>query len=73
MHQGQAQAAVKAGTKPAMSNPVDPNSTDEQRMFMSRQPLVFDGKRMRKPVARKTIDYNSSVVRYLEVGYFGWL
>ena len=27
----------------------------------------FDGKRMRKNVSRKTVDYNSSVVRLLEV------
>ena len=28
---------------------------------------LFDGKRMRKAVIRKTVDYNSAVVRYLEV------
>lgn len=28
----------------------------------------FDGKRLRKSVMRKTIDYNSSIVRALEVG-----
>lgn len=27
---------------------------------------MFDGKRMRKAVHRKTIDYNSSVLKYLE-------
>ena len=29
--------------------------------------LQFDGKRMRKAVVRKTVDYNTSVVKYLEV------
>lgn len=29
--------------------------------------LCFDGKRMRKAVSRKTVDYNTSVVNYLEV------
>lgn len=28
----------------------------------------FDGKRLRKSVMRKTVDYNSSIVRELEVG-----
>lgn len=27
----------------------------------------FDGKMLRKATARKTVDYNSSVIRYLEV------
>uniref|UniRef100_A0A2K5EKV5 Uncharacterized protein n=1 Tax=Aotus nancymaae TaxID=37293 RepID=A0A2K5EKV5_AOTNA len=30
------------------------------------QHLTFDGKRMRKAVNRKTIDYNPSVIKYLE-------
>lgn len=30
------------------------------------QALTFDGKRMRKAVNRKTIDYNPSVIRYLQ-------
>lgn len=30
------------------------------------QQLTFDGKRMRKAVNRKTIDYNPSVIKYLE-------
>lgn len=29
----------------------------------------FDGKRLRKSVMRKTVDYNSSIVRALEVKY----
>ena len=31
------------------------------------QRLVFDGKRMRKPIQRKTVDYNSVIVNYVEV------
>lgn len=31
---------------------------------------VFDGKRMRKPVARKTVDYNASMARYLHQRLF---
>ena len=29
--------------------------------------VQFDGKRMRKAVVRKTVDYNTSVIKYLEV------
>ena len=32
------------------------------------QPITFDGKRMRKAVMRRTIDYNASVIKLLEVG-----
>lgn len=30
-------------------------------------PVEFDGKRLRKPVARKTVDYNSSMHEWLQV------
>lgn len=30
------------------------------------QPITFDGKRMRKAVMRRTIDYNASVIKLLE-------
>lgn len=30
-------------------------------------PVMFDGKRMRKAVHRKTVDYNTAVLQYLEV------
>lgn len=40
-----------------------PDFAQQQAM----QQLTFDGKRMRKAVNRKTIDYNPSVIRYLEV------
>ncbi|XP_066508060.1 pre-mRNA 3' end processing protein WDR33-like isoform X2 [Hoplias malabaricus] len=39
-----------------------PDFAQQQAM----QQLTFDGKRMRKAVTRKTIDYNPSVIRYLE-------
>lgn len=29
--------------------------------------VIYDGKRMRKPVVRKSIDFNPTVVRYLQV------
>ncbi|KAL3699938.1 hypothetical protein R1sor_017960 [Riccia sorocarpa] len=35
--------------------------------FGSRPNVIFDGKRMRKPVHRRTVDYSSTVVRYLQV------
>lgn len=40
-----------------------PDLAQQQAM----QQLTFDGKRMRKAVNRKTIDYNPSVIKYLEV------
>lgn len=30
----------------------------------------FDGKRLRKSVMRKTVDYNSAIIKMLEVGCF---
>ncbi|KAG5847699.1 hypothetical protein ANANG_G00128960 [Anguilla anguilla] len=39
-----------------------PDFAQQQAM----QQLTFDGKRMRKAVNRKTIDYNPSVISYLE-------
>lgn len=43
-----------------------PDFAQQQAM----QQLTFDGKRMRKAVNRKTIDYNPSVIKYLEVSWF---
>lgn len=40
-----------------------PDFAQQQAM----QQLTFDGKRMRKAVNRKTIDYNPSVIRHLGV------
>lgn len=31
-----------------------------------RPNVIFDGKRMRKPVHRRTVDYSSTVVRYIQ-------
>ncbi|XP_048258673.1 pre-mRNA 3' end processing protein WDR33-like [Haliotis rufescens] len=36
-----------------------------RQQFLNQQSAMFDGKRMRKAVHRKTVDYNSSVIRYL--------
>lgn len=41
-----------------------------QRQQQSSQVIEFDGKRLRKAVTRKTVDYNSSVIKYLEVSKF---
>ena len=39
-----------------------------KQQMMAAQNVTYDGKRMRKAVYRKTVDYNSSIVNYLEVG-----
>ena len=31
---------------------------------------MYDGKRMRKAIHRKTVDYNPSILKYLQVNYF---
>ena len=41
-----------------------------RQQMMASQGIMFDGKRMRKAVHRKTVDYNSAVVKYLEVSKF---
>ncbi|CAL1263888.1 unnamed protein product [Larinioides sclopetarius] len=38
----------------------------KQHMQQSTQNIEFDGKRLRKAVTRKTVDYNTSVIKYLE-------
>jgi len=38
----------------------------QQQQMMSGMDAGFDGKMLRKTVARKTVDYNSSVMKYLE-------
>lgn len=45
-----------------------PDFAQQQAM----QQLTFDGKRMRKAVNRKTIDYNPSVIKHLGVTTSGW-
>lgn len=53
---------------PTTTTPAQPaTSTDSQDDKGFRQPITFDGKRMRKAVMRKTVDYNSSVVKQIEV------
>jgi hypothetical protein len=34
--------------------------------------ITFDGKRMRKPVVRKTVDYNAAVMNHLQVPSASW-
>ena len=31
--------------------------------------IMYDGKRMRKAIHRKTVDYNPSILKYLQVWY----
>lgn len=45
------------------------NFYGRQEMTM-QQRLIFDGKRMRKPIQRKTVDYNSPILKYTEVSFF---
>ena len=35
-----------------------------------RERMVFDGKRMRKPIQRKTVDFNSTVIQHLKVPFY---
>lgn len=61
---------LKFAPKPATSSTVQPATTSESHVQDDkgfRQPITFDGKRMRKAVMRKTVDYNSSVVKQIEV------
>ena len=32
--------------------------------------IIFDGKRIRKAVVRRPVDYNSTIIRYLEERHF---
>jgi len=34
--------------------------------YQPRMPTVFDGKRMRRPILRKTVDYGSSMIKLVE-------
>ncbi|KAJ1561977.1 WD repeat-containing protein 33, partial [Nowakowskiella sp. JEL0078] len=38
-----------------------------QATAVARQAQLYDGKRMRKNIQRKTVDYNSTIIRHLEV------
>ncbi|XP_023240322.1 pre-mRNA 3' end processing protein WDR33-like [Centruroides sculpturatus] len=46
------------------------NSHQYRQHSQQIQAIEFDGKRLRKAVARKTVDYNSAVVKYIEVRIF---
>jgi hypothetical protein len=35
--------------------------------------MIFDGKRMRKAIQRRTVDYNHSVARWMQVRFFLYL
>lgn len=48
-------------TVTAQSGPLRSQTVREQ------SGVTFDGKRMRKAVYRKTVDYNSTVVKYVQV------
>ena len=39
-------------------------------LFYLQGEIGFDGKMLRKAMARKTVDYNPSIIRYLEVSIF---
>jgi hypothetical protein len=48
----------------------DPNTAinpNQRHVYFPRQNQVYDGKRMRQAVTRKTVDFNSSAARYIEV------
>jgi hypothetical protein len=42
----------------------------KEPVMMPPPRLIFDGKRMRKPIQRKTVDYNSTLIKYVEVTYW---
>ena len=51
--------------------PMTPMGTMVPPPAIPGEPLPgFDGKMLRKSMARKTVDYNSSTVKYLEVNIF---
>lgn len=70
MQAAQAQMMMQAGVHPQMP----PNMPVNMAMppmgmpnMINTAEMGFDGKMLRKSVARKTVDYNPSVVKYLEV------
>ena len=66
-HQQALKFAPKPATTTSVQQPAPATSSDSQDDKGFRQPITFDGKRMRKAVMRKTVDYNSSVVKQIEV------
>lgn len=70
MFQQPLQQPLKLVQKPTTTSSAQPASSavaESQDDKGFRQPITFDGKRMRKAVMRKTVDYNSSVVKQIEV------
>ena len=49
-----------------MAQTMDPMQEDSRNF---RMPMTFDGKRMRKAVLRKTVDYNASVIKQIQVSW----
>jgi hypothetical protein len=85
MHQQQQAAAqmnhAAAGAAAAVSCQMPGQPPPNMPMNMAMPPpnlnnmmnpgeMGFDGKMLRKSVARKTVDYNPSIVKYLEVKHF---
>ncbi|XP_068754632.1 uncharacterized protein [Montipora capricornis] len=67
MFQQPHQQTLKLIQKPPTTSSAQPVSSAESQDDKGfRQPITFDGKRMRKAVMRKTVDYNSSVVKQIE-------
>lgn len=69
MFQQPLQQSLKLVQKPTTTSSTQPASSavaESQDDKGFRQPITFDGKRMRKAVMRKTVDYNSSVVKQIE-------
>lgn len=46
-----------------------PPTQQDQQNFFGPQRIVYDGKRMRKPIQRKTVDYGSVMIKMMEVCY----
>jgi len=67
MFQQPHQQSLKFDPKPPTTTSIPSTNAELQDDKGFRQPITFDGKRMRKAVMRKTVDYNSSVVKQIEV------
>ena len=66
MFQNPQQLQIKVDPKGAVPGPqsMDPISDDSKNF---RMPMTFDGKRMRKAVLRKTVDYNAAIIKKIQV------
>ena len=70
---GQTSSALNSSIVPVQ--PGNSSDTFESHFHCSlfslqKGEIGFDGKMLRKAMARKTVDYNPSIIRYLEVNYF---